>query len=317
MNRSITVAALFACVLIPCLSMAAHAGDAVDVLRVKENYYNATLGVVSALSGDEMAVLAAGCVVRIDSLPDDRREQIAQSARLIGSAWYNDWLRSLPGAPSLGLFIAPEFSVTISRTAAGSTVEDKLLLSQLVPGLPELPDAHCSSAPANVVMTDPPSMEEITAQAPTSPEEKVQWLRNRALLLLTPVGNAWLSRAQTVPFSIDSFTKKEAFAVSALSVAQRDWVGGIYEKYRSTMMTKQGMLERHNDRTGGAPDATIVVDAATGVVADPAAVPKHRLPPWSELGEANVTLCVAYLPSIINLNVDTDPCKSGIGWSLR
>ena len=299
-NRKTKPKAISILILILLAQVAPAATSGPEALERLANHEITTLAVITTLTGKQFAGFGAGYVLPMDLLGEARSSQIITAATktVIPSSYFTD----LPPGSQLLLTLFPNFSVTFLATPLGESGKTIPLWEANLALSPRCSDYIAAYPgdwrPQNTIMSprdiwlaaatsdtysrkldykppvlrsvkDPPKLDEILSSAPKDPQAKVEWLRNKAFELVAPIGETWLARDPSLPFTYADFAEGRSINLDNTSSQQKEWLQKLY-------------TNRHS-----------VAEAS-------------EQPPWEELGKVSVKLKVDYQPTISAVQLVTD-----------
>lgn len=291
------------------LASLAHAAPAATSAAAMDAYIErqvscdiATLTVITALSGEQLAGMGAGYVLPMELLDKDRQVRILDAVKKAMSVSVADhYLEGIPPDGRRVLWLFPRFSATFQAPGLGGSgetiqlLETNLALSSRCiyyvgsyPGdwrpqtsvmvgrdiwlAAATPDTFSKALdykpPALRPLKDPPRIEEILSHAPNESKAKLEYLRKQAFDLVAPIGEMWLARDPSLPFTYSDFADGKTFDIGAASATQKEWLRKLYAE--------------HHFRAGS------------------------RQPAWEDLGNATVKLKVEYSSTIDVVRLVTD-----------
>lgn len=298
-NRKTKPTAISILILILLAQVSPAAPDPGALERLAD-YQITTLAVITTLTGEELAGFGMGYVLPMDVLGEERSSRIITAATktIIPSSYFTD----LPPGSRLLLQMFPNFSVTFLATPLGESGKTIPLWEANV-ALSSLCDYYIAAYPGDwrpqtTIMSprdiwlaaatpetfsrkldykppvlrsvkDPPKLDEILSNAPKDSQAKVEWLRNKAFGLVTPIGEMWLARDPSLPFTYASFAEGKSINLDSASPQQKEWLQKLY-------------TNRHS-----------MVEAS-------------EQPPWEDLGKVIIKLKVDYQPTISAVQLVTD-----------
>lgn len=254
----------------------------------------------TALDGEQLAEMSTGRLILMDSLSSSARSQILDAARLMIPTDYQSRIENLPPASKIAFWVFPRFEVSYSGGpfgAAATVVPIYYLERSLSPvggvyvaafpgdwqpqgSVLTTRDIWLSAATADTYsrktqrgqpmirpLPNPPTLSEVVKGCPSEIAERAECLRVRAFEALAPVGERWLSRVASVPFSYQDFASGRTAPLDSLTDKQRQWVEAVYTAY----------AKRHTDS-----------------------------PQWAASNEAQIGLRVVYLPTVTIVERMTD-----------
>jgi hypothetical protein len=290
---------IWICVVLLCCSLSQPgAGDTASRASIVDLHSRATLYFLTALTGDALARIAAGHLLKLADLPTDSSSQILSGTRLVCAPAMYDARIGEQNPADYAVTLVSDFKVTIS--GGGLQVGRKITipLESYAPVIdPVRVDRVSSDIP---VVPDPPSLDSILQAAPSDPVQRADFLRIRALAILDPVGAYRLTNAG-IPIVLSRFTSPSPAKLSALDDPEKAWLRKTYNQFclRALEVGQKVRLTQSN--------GTVVMEG----------VPEQWLrtapPTWSDLGDVTVEYSVQYMPMVIP--ADRSRAR-GAGWGL-
>lgn len=303
--------------MIACLAVAASPLCAGEAAKSSVDFdattqYEAALTLAAAIPVAQLGAFADGRGVDISVLDREARDGVLEAAKSACQEVYEKWHASLPASAKVTAYFTPEIKVVLVGPRLAPNGQMPLPIAKLIPSLGLVPKQAKTSPVEASGLSALPSPSAVMSDAPADASDRVSWLRVKVGGLFEPLANVRLSKAE-VPFAASELKNEKTIMISSLSGKQLNWLQQLYTKHCLDVNARQAILQRVQNATGARPK-NIILDASSGILADPADTPVDPLPLWSDIqGDSCVILSMSYTITLSAL----DSGNGGVAWEVK
>lgn len=317
-------------------------------------YRLATLMATTAMDGEQLAEMSTGRVIMMDSLTSSARKQVLDAARLMIPMDYQNRIENMPSGCKMAFWVFPSFEVSYSGGPFGmaATVAPIYYLERSLSPVGGIyvaafagdwqpqgsvlttRDIWLSAATADTYskkaqrgqpmirpLPNPPQLSEAVKGCGSEIAERAECLRVRAFEVLAPLGERWLSRVASVPFSYQDFASGRTAPLDSLTDKQREWVEAVYKAYaiRHTESPQWAASNKAQIRLSVVYRPTVTVvermtnsSDALDLLQTPDVFSQGETGEWAKAGKPPLRFVAGDEPPVY-MTAD----EKGIGWTLQ